>query len=411
MTARTVVVVGGGMAGVHAAETLREEGYDGRVVLICAEQHPPYDRPPLSKAVTSPELSASTCALRVPGWYDQQGIEVRLGAEVTALDVAGRRLTLGSGERLGYEALLLATGARARWPHGLGQRSDRVLSLRTLDDALRIRPLLTAGRSLTVVGGGFIGAELASAARDAGCEVTMLELTAAPFERLLGGAVGGMFGRMYAERGIRLVTGVEVSGVRGHADGARVDGSDGRSWESELAVVGVGATPNVELAVAAGLRVSDGVEVDAKCATSVPHVFAAGDVARRPEPVLGGRIRVEHWQNAQNQGRVAARAMLGVRARHDEVPWFWSDQFGLNVQVAGFPHRGDSVVRRGRLDDAKLAAYYLAGSALVGVLGVNAVGDVHAGRRLIAERAVVDRDLLAAGHALRDAVVTATPAG
>jgi 3-phenylpropionate/trans-cinnamate dioxygenase ferredoxin reductase subunit len=208
-----------------------------------------------------------------------------------------------------------------------------------------------------------------------------------------------------------LVTGVEVSGVRGHADGARVDGSDGRSWESELAVVGVGATPNVELAVAAGLRVSDGVEVDAKCATSVPHVFAAGDVARRPEPVLGGRIRVEHWQNAQNQGRVAARAMLGVRARHDEVPWFWSDQFGLNVQVAGFPHRGDSVVRRGRLDDAKLAAYYLAGSALVGVLGVNAVGDVHAGRRLIAERAVVDRDLLAAGHALRDAVVTATPAG
>jgi 3-phenylpropionate/trans-cinnamate dioxygenase ferredoxin reductase subunit len=404
VTLQTVVLVGGGMAGVHAAETLRSEGYDGRLLLVCAEPHRPYDRPPLSKMVTRPELSAASCALRPPEWYEEQRIELRLATEARELDTARRSVTLDSGERVSYHRLLLATGARPRWAGDLGERGGRTLTLRTVDDALAIRRRLVAGQSLLVVGGGFIGAELASTARSAGCEVIMLETASAPFERTLGRRVGSMFACWYAGRGIQLVTGAQVCGVHEDAQAARVTTSDGRSWTADVVVIGIGATPNMELAAAAGLAVGDGVEVDARCATSAPDVYAAGDVARRPEPVLGGRIRVEHWQNAQNQGRVAARAMLGLPAGFDEVPWFWSDQFGANLQVAGFPERGDRVVVRGGLDDARLTAYYIAGSALVGVLGVNAAGDVHTGRRSIAERAQVDTDRLAAGVPLRDFV-------
>ena len=284
-------------------------------------------------------------------------------------------------------------------------KSDKVLPLRTLDDAIAIRTHLVAGASVAVVGGGFIGAEFASSARDLGCQVTMFEAASAPFQRTLGHTVGVMFAEFYTKHGIVVNADVPIAEVCTEADGVRITGSDGRVWHVDVAVIGVGADPNVELAEAAGLQVSDGVEVDKHCATSAPHLYAAGDVVNRPEPIYGGRTRVEHWQNAQHMGIAAARAMMGRDEVFADVPWFWSDQFGLNIQVAGFPHRADRVITRGDLTSDAFTAYYLQGTALVGVLGVNATRDVHLGRRLIGERVIVNSGVLADGTAqLGDAV-------
>ncbi|WP_300016578.1 FAD-dependent oxidoreductase [Pseudonocardia sp.] len=403
---RVAALVGGGMAAVHAAEALRREGFDGRVLLFSAEQHLPYDRPPLSKALLRGELTPVDCLLRPPEWYAEQGIDVRLGVRVDALDPDRRTLRLDTGEHVGFDRALLATGAHPRWPAGLGPAGGPVFALRTVDDCLAIRSRLRPGASVAVVGGGFVGAELASSAASLGCRVTMLEATEAPFQRVLGRTVGELFGAFYAGRGIRLVTGAPVTGASVGSGGARLTADGGRFTDADVVVVGVGAVPDTELAVGAGLRVSDGVEVDAYCTTSVPHVFAAGDVANRPEPVLGGRVRIEHWQNAQHQGTAAGRAMLGIRESFDGVPWFWSDQFGLNLQVAGFPERADRVVVRGGLEGGRFGAFYLSGPTLVAMLGVGCAGEVHLSRRLIAARVHVDPQRLTDEHSgLRDAVL------
>lgn len=403
---QVAALIGGGMAGVHAAEVLRRDGFDGRVLLVSAEQHLPYDRPPLSKALLRGELALADCLLRPPEWYEEQGIEVLLGVSVDALDPGRRTLRLSTGEQVEFDRALLATGARPRWPLGLAPGCGPVFALRTVDDCLAIRSRLRSGASVVVVGGGFVGAELASSAASLGCRVTMLEAAHAPFQRVLGRTVGELFGRFYATGGIRLVTGVQVTETSVGPEGARLTAGDGRFWDADVVVVGVGVVPNTELAVDAGLRVSDGVEVDAYCTTSAPHVFAAGDVANRPGPVLGRRVRIEHWQNAQHQGTAAGRAMLGIREPFDEVPWFWSDQFGLNLQVAGFPDRADRVVVRGRLEGDRFAAFYLAGPTLVAALGVGCAGEVHLSRRLIAARAHVDPQRLTDEHSdLRDALL------
>ncbi|WP_170980944.1 NAD(P)/FAD-dependent oxidoreductase [Mycolicibacterium sp. CR10] len=405
MTQRTVVLIGGGLAAVHAAETLREEGFDGKIYLFSAEAHFPYDRPPLSKGMLTGAVTVDDFSLRLPSWYADRQIDMMLGARVDELDVRNRFVRLASGGVVAFDLALLATGARVRWPGRLCVKSDKVLPLRTLDDALVIRTHLVAGASVAIVGGGFIGAELASSARDLGCQVTMFEAASAPFYRTLGHTVGVMFAELYTDHGVVVKTDVPIAEVCTEADGVRITASDGRGWHVDVAVIGVGADPNVELAAAAGLQVSDGVEVDEHCATSAPHVYAAGDVVNRPEPIYGGRTRVEHWQNAQQMGIAAARAMMGRDEVFADVPWFWSDQFGLNIQVAGFPQRADRVITRGNPASDAFTAYYLQGTALVAVLGVNATKDVHLGRRLIGERVIVNTGVLADGTAqLGDAV-------
>ncbi|CAJ1511181.1 NAD(P)/FAD-dependent oxidoreductase [[Mycobacterium] burgundiense] len=407
MTRDTIVLIGAGLASIHAAETLRAEGFDGKVLLFSEEDHPPYDRPPLSKGIITGAVSVSDCSLRLPSWYSDNRVDLVLGARVDALDAANRTIRLASGEVIHFDLALLATGARIRWPGRLCVRSERVCALRTLDDALAIRSQLVPGATVAVVGGGFIGAELASSARALGCEVIMFEAAPAPFQRTLGHTVGAMFAEFYATCGVAVMTDVPIAELCTAAGGVRITATDGRAWDVDVAVIGVGVDPNVELAAAAGLRVADGVEVDERCTTSAPHVYAAGDVARRPDPIFGGRTRVEHWQNAQHQGIAAARAMMGSGDVMVEVPWFWSDQFGSNVQVAGSPQRADRVLTRGSLSSDAFTAYYLHGTALVATLGVNAVKEVHLGRRLIGERATLDIGVLSDGAAQLGDAVTA----
>ncbi|BCP12343.1 pyridine nucleotide-disulfide oxidoreductase [Mycobacterium paraintracellulare] len=400
---QVVALVGGGLAAVSTANELRDAGFDGKVLLFSDENVAPYDRPPLSKAVLTGELT--DCWLRPSSWYDDCDIDLVLGVRVDAIDVRQRRLQLSSGETIRFDHALLATGAKARWPENLDSSSDRVFALRTLSDSLAIRSSLTPGASVAIVGGGFIGAELASSATSLGCRVTMLEAMTAPFERVLGKTVGAMLATFYAEHGVRLLTDVPVRSIVPHGHGVHITTGDGRLWDADVAVLGVGATPNIELAVAAGLPVSDGIEVDARCATPAPCVYAAGDVARRPEPICGGRIRIEHWQNAQSQGLTAARAILGLDGTAAGAPWFWSDQFGRNIQVTGFPNHADKVIAKGHPSEDRFVAFYLKGDRLVAALGIDATRDVHLSRRLIAERRAVDTRVLSGEHTTLSALV------
>lgn len=383
------------MAAVHAAETLRLEGFCGRVLLISEENRLPYDRPPLSKALLTGDMTFDGCLLRPASWYDEYGIDLMLGVRVQSLDPHTSRLRLGTGAEIRFDRALIATGARPHTLGGLANSSDTVLTLRTADDAEKIRAALVPGTHLAVIGGGFIGAELASSATALGCEVTMFEATAAPMAAVLGERIAHSLVSLYRANGIRVLTGTPVRELNTGPRGVEITSADRRTWRADAVVVSAGAVPNVELASAAGLRVSDGIEVDETAATSAPHVFAAGDVANRPETRFGGRVRIEHWQNAQNQGAAAARAMIGQRAPFGEVPWFWTDQFGLNMQVTGFPHRADRVVERGSIEEGRFAAYYLSGRSLVATLGVGLAGEVHLARRLIAEKAEVAREALA----------------
>lgn len=409
LTVREVIaLVGGGLASVHAAETLRLEGFGGQVLLISEERSLPYDRPPLSKALLAGQVSTEDCLLRPQDWYDVHGIELILGTRVTCLDPHTRRLRLGTGSEIRFDRALLATGVHPRQPDRLAVVSDRILTLRTMCDAQSIAARLTPGARVAIVGGGLIGAELASTATALGCEVTLIEAEPTPLHRALGETVGTALAGFYRSRGVQVCTNVDVTGIDTTTRAVRITGSDARRWEADLAIVSIGTIPNTQLAVDAGLRVSDGVEVDATCVTSAPHIYAAGDIANRPEPLFGGRARIEHWQNAQHQGITAGRAMLGHTVENSAVPWFWSDQFGLNLQMTGFPGYADRVVHRSRLEDGRFAAFYLAGRKLVATLGVNCPGEVHVSRRLIAEHCEVDAHRLAHQDArIREAVLSA----
>ena len=391
---RCYLIVGAGLAGATAALRLRAEGFDGRVVLIGDEPHPPYSRPPLSKAVVRGEVPPERTRLRPAGFFEKREIEILSGVAVTDLDLTSRSVGLDAGSRLAYDALLLATGGRARTLPGCDDIPG-VYVLRTLEDAEAIRERLGPGRSLLVVGGGFIGAELAASARMRGSEVAVLEAEPLPLSRVLPPSVARIYAQIHRERGVTLHTGVAVTRIENRGE-LRAIGSDGRAYPADAIVVAIGLVPNQELAAKAGLAVGDGILVDERCRTSAPGVYAAGDVANHPNPILGRRIRVEHWQNAQHQGAAAACNMLGREQIFAEVPWVWSDQYELNLQVAGLPEPSDQVVMRGNVAARCFTALMLRDGALVAAIGVNRPDDVHAARRLIAVGARPDPARLAA---------------
>jgi 3-phenylpropionate/trans-cinnamate dioxygenase ferredoxin reductase subunit len=367
----TFVIVGGGLAGAKAAEALREQGFDGRVVLVGAEEHLPYERPPLSKDYLAGKAELDSIFVHTAQWYASQRIELRLGAEVISIDRLGHEVELADGSRLSYTKLLLATGSSPRTLPVAG--ADAAHYLRTVDDSTEIRQLIADQTSLVVIGAGWIGLEVTAIARQAGARVTVLESAELPLLRVLGPELGQVFASLHAEHDVDLRFGVrteEIVTSDGRVTGVRL--GDGTLIEASAVVVGIGATPNTSLAEACGLDVSNGILVDASLRTSDPDIFAVGDIANASHPTLGRRIRVEHWANALNQPATAAAAMLGNDASYDELPYFYTDQYDLGMEYLGYvePDGYDRVVFRGDVDAREFIAFWLSSEGRV-LAGMN----------------------------------------
>ena len=400
-TERTFVIVGASVAGGRAAETLRAEGFDGRIVLIGEEAELPYERPPLSKGVLIGNDEPSVVHLHDRSWYDEQSIELRLGVRAQRIDVAGHEVELADATRIGYDKLLLATGSSVRRLRVPGGDLDGVLYLRTLADSNRLRESFTAGRRVVVVGAGWIGLEAAAAARTRGADVVVVEPQPTPLHAVLGPEMGELFADLHRDNGVEFRFGRSVREIRG--DGTTVTGvlvDDGTELPADVVVVGVGIAPNTELADAAGLEVADGVVTDAKLQTSAPDVFAAGDVARWHSPLYDRPIRVEHWSNAHDGGPAAARSMLGAADAYDAVPFFFSDQYDLGMEFGGDlgPDGYDHLVIRGDTKAREFVAFWLRAGRVVAGMNVN-VWDVQDDvQSLIRSGRPVDRDRLADGE-------------
>ena len=395
-TPRSVTIVGASLAGLNAAEALRREGFDGPVTLVGAEEHLPYDRPPLSKQVLAGDWEPERAALTDAEELDEDGIEVRLGVRAVALDLGARELTLHTGETLGFDGLVIATGARCRTiagTEGLGG----VHVLRSLDDCLALRADLEATpQRVVVVGAGFIGAEVAATARGRGLEVTVVEALPTPLSRVLGDEMGRVCAEVHRDHGVDLRTGVGVDAVEGDRRVERVTLSDGSSVEADVVVIGIGVVPNTEWLDGSGLTVDDGVVCDAAC-LAAEQVAAAGDVARWPNELFGETMRVEHWDNAAQQGAHAARRLLDAgTGPFTPVPWFWSDQYDRKIQLAGRVRPDDDVrVVTGSVEERRFAAVYGRAGRITGVLGFNRPRHVMRYRALIEQGASFEEALAA----------------
>ena len=390
----TFVIVGAGLAGAKAAETLREEGFDGRLVLIGDEPERPYERPPLSKDYLRGEAEGKPY-VHSEGFYEENGIELWSSNAVTALDADRRQLELEREGWLGYDRLLLTTGAAPRRLRVPGADLEGIQHLRDLADSERIAERIERGEPLVIVGSGWIGAEIAASARQKGSEVTMIAMSSVPLERVLGPQVGKVYLGLHRDHGVEFLPETTVERFEGETTVERVITRDGAEIETDFVVVGIGVVPRVELAEAGGLRVDDGILVDEQLRTSAPEVFAAGDVANARHPFYGRHLRVEHWANALNQGPVAARSMLGKEAVHDEIPYFFSDQYETGMEYGGHATQWDEVVFRGDPDSREFVAFWLEDDRVVAGMNMNAWDVNETIRALIRSRRPVDRTELA----------------
>jgi 3-phenylpropionate/trans-cinnamate dioxygenase ferredoxin reductase subunit len=392
---RTFVIVGASLTGAKAAETLRAEGFDERVVLIGAEDERPYERPPLSKDYLRGEAERETVYVHPEGFYSDHDIELRLGRTAVSVDVAGSEVALDDGERLRYDRLLLATGAEPRRLSIPGGDLDGVLYLRSVADCDALRGRLDRGGTVVVIGAGWIGAEVAASARQRGLDVAVIEPLTVPLERVLGTEVGAVYRDIHVDHGVHMLLGTGVEAFEGGTAVERVRTSDGRELECDFVVVGVGVQPRIGLAAQAGLAVDNGILVDEHLQTSAPGVFAAGDVANAHHPFYGERIRVEHWANALHQGPIAAHAMLGEPDVYDRLPYFFSDQYDVGMEYAGFARRWDRMIFRGDPATREFIAFWLTGDRVVAGMNVNVWDVIDPIQRLIGERVAVDDRRLA----------------
>jgi 3-phenylpropionate/trans-cinnamate dioxygenase ferredoxin reductase subunit len=389
----THVIVGAALAGAKAAEALREEDHEGRIVLIGSEPERPYERPPLSKEYLRREAEREKVYVHPEGFYEQHGVELRTATTAERIDTATREVVLGGGERIGYERLLLATGAEPRRLRIPGAELDGVLYLRDLADCDALAARLESGGRVVVVGAGWIGAEVAASARQKGLDVALVEAAAVPLERVLGPEVGAVYAEAHRDHGVELHMGAGVESFEGAGRVERVRLADGSALECDFAVVGIGVVPRTGLAESAGIDVGDGILVDDRLETSVPGVFAAGDVAAAIHPFYGRRLRVEHWANALNQPATAARAMLGKPASYDRLPYFFSDQYDIGMEYTGFADEWDEVVFRGDTGAREFIAFWLRDGRVLAGMNVNVwdVGDqikalINSGRAIAADR-------------------------
>ena len=378
-TDATYVIAGASLAGAKAAEALREEGFDGQVILIGEETERPYERPPLSKDYMLGKADRETIYVHPEGWYAEHDVDLRLGAPVTGVDPGAHRVSLADGTSLRYTKLLLATGSSPRRLPVPGGDQDGVLYLRSVQDSDRIKEAFGTAARVAVIGGGWIGLETAAAARAAGVEVTVLEAAELPLLRVLGRQVAQVFADLHRNQGVDLRGGVgvrEITSQNGTATGVRL--ADNSFVQADAIIVGVGITPNVGLAAAAGLDTDNGIKVGAQLRSSNPDIYAAGDVANAFHPLLGRHVRVEHWANALNQPAVAAKAMLGQEAAYDLVPYFFTDQYDLGMEFAGWipPGADPDLVIRGDLAGREYIAFWHDKGQVLAGMNVN-VWDVN----------------------------------
>jgi 3-phenylpropionate/trans-cinnamate dioxygenase ferredoxin reductase subunit len=388
-------IVGASLAGGHAAHQLRKEGFDGRILLIGAESHLPYDRPPLSKGVLLGEMEPAATAIWSEEAFSEAEIDLRLGTRVTRIDTVGRTLEFGDGSAQAVDRVLLCTGSSARQPAIPGLSLRGVHAIRNLEDAISVRDELLPGSKVVIIGFGFIGAEVAACATARGCSVTLVEAAALPMQRILGPEAAELYCGLHEARGVKVLLNCGVAELRGAGRCSSVLLNDGQEIDADLVVYGVGASPSIDLAEGAGLACSNGILVNDACQTSNSEIFACGDVAARPTAFATGPIRLESWQNAYRQAIAAAKSMLGSHEPFDDLPWFWSDQYDVKMQMAGLPSSTDEVVWRGAGGGFERTAFYLAGSQVRAVLGFNRVREVRAAIELIRNGIVVDKAMLA----------------
>jgi 3-phenylpropionate/trans-cinnamate dioxygenase ferredoxin reductase component len=370
-SAETFVIVGASLAGAKAAETLRTEGFDGRLVLLGEEPVRPYERPPMSKTYLRGETDFEEAAVHAADFYEANEIELRTSTTVAAVDPAASEVELDSGERVAYDELLLATGAAPRRLSTPGSTLDGVHYLRTVADSDGLRAAIATGVPVVVIGAGWIGAEVAASARQMGADVAMVELDEVPLARVLGSEVGRIYRDLHAEHGVRLHLGVGVESIGGAKAAEEVRLTDGTVLAAGVVVVGVGVTPRAELAETAGLIVDNGVVTDEFLATSATGIHAAGDVANVLYRAYGTHIRLEHWSAALNQGPAAARNMLGTATAYDKTPYFYSDQFDLGMEYRGWARADDQVVFRGEPSRREFIAFWLREGRVMAAMNAN----------------------------------------
>ena len=380
---RQFLVIGASQAGGWVAKTLRTEGFEGSVILIGEEPYLPYERPPLSKNALAGETTLESTYFWASETYDVLNIDVRLKTRATKIDRKRKQVTLDNGDTLNFDRLAITTGARVRILPIEGSNLEGIFYLRTMADTKAIRTTLKERTKVLIVGGGWIGLECASTLKKLNCEVTIIEAA----DRLCGRAVTPQISNwmldFHTSHGIEVKLNTTLNSFIGGPCLTQANLSNGRAIDIDMAIIGIGVIPNVELAEDAGLEVDNGIVVDTKTQTSDPNIFAAGDVTNHPNEILGRNIRLESWENAQNQGIVAGKALLDLAEPYTEIPWFWSDQFDANIQMIGLPEKWDSTVTRGEPTSDEFITFYLKDNQIIGAISINAPRDLRFAKRLM----------------------------
>jgi 3-phenylpropionate/trans-cinnamate dioxygenase ferredoxin reductase subunit len=392
---RKTIIIGAGHSAGQAVASLRQKKYDGNVILIGDEDHYPYQRPPLSKKFLAGELAAERLYVKPAAFYEDPDIEVRLGTRVTKIEPAGKQVIDSSGKTYDYDNLIIATGARPRILDLPGSDLPGVHYLRTIQDVTRMQSYMRKDARLVIIGGGYIGLEVAAVAAGLGLKVTVVEMAERVMSRVVSEQVSRFFETEHRQHGVDLKLEADLSGFSGNGSVAEVNLSDGSSIAADLVLIGIGVVPNVELAVDAGLHVDNGIRVDEHCKTSEQNVYAIGDCTNHPNGLLGRQLRLESVHNALEQAKTAACNICGEGLTYSQVPWFWSDQYDLKLQIAGISQGYDSTVLRGDPADRAFSCLYLKDGQLIAIDSINSPRDFMQSKALIGNHAVIDPEKLA----------------
>ena len=400
---KKIVIAGAGHAAGQVAATLRQQNFEGQIVLVGDESYLPYQRPPLSKGFLAGKMSAERLHLKADNFYDDHHIEVQLQTTVTAIDRHNKTLKIEDGEDIAYDKLVLALGSRATTLPVEGANLKSVYYLRSIDDVEQIRPEMDVGRRLVIIGAGYIGLEAAAVARSLGLDVTVIEMADRVMSRVVSPEISDFYQIEHTGKGVKLRLSTSVEALRGKKRVKRVEIAGGEEIRADFVIIAVGILPNTELAEHAGLEVADGIVVDDRCLTSDKNIYAVGDCTSHPNDIYGRRLRLESVHNAIEQAKTAAENLCGVEAHYSQVPWFWSDQYDLKLQIAGLSEGYDEVVIRGNPADRSFACLYLKDNRLIAVDAVNAPKDFVQSKALIAAHAVLSADQLAdSARSLKD---------
>ncbi len=392
--AERIVIIGGGQAGAQAAFSLRQWGYAHELTLVAEEPSPPYQRPPLSKAYFKGEMAEARLYLKPDEWYTANNVSLLTGRTAARIDRPARSVTLDDGQSLAYDALILATGSRPRALPVRGTDLGNVFELRSLADVSQLRSAATPGKHLIIIGAGYIGLEAAAVARQIGLEVTVLEMAPRVLERVTSPVISQFYEREHRAQGVRIRCGVHVEALTGATNVTEVSLAGGEVLPADLVLVGIGIVPGQELALESGIACSNGINTDRDTRTSDPYVLAAGDCTSRPLVHYGRRGRLESVHNAIEQGKLAAAAILGRKRLTEDVPWFWSDQYDIKLQIAGLSAGHDQTVVRGDPATRKFAVFYLRAGKLIAVDAINSPPEFMASKKLIMSGAYLAPDVL-----------------